>query len=71
MLIEEWLSSDNTVAAEGMKVNPKHGFPHVMMPDKALIFKEKNFKQFCHTNRITQKFPALGCAVTNELAECN
>ncbi|GBM66736.1 Uncharacterized protein K02A2.6 [Araneus ventricosus] len=48
-----------------------HGYPLVMVSDNVSIFTNKEFKYFCCTNGIKQKFIAPGHPATNGLAERN
>lgn len=46
-----------------------HGFPEVLVSDNATIFTSEEFKQYCATNGIFQKFSAPNHPATNGLAE--
>lgn len=48
-----------------------HGYPKVMVADNATIFTNDQFKSFCASNGIFQKFCAPGHPATNGLAERN
>ncbi|GBL97384.1 Uncharacterized protein K02A2.6 [Araneus ventricosus] len=48
-----------------------HGYPLVMVSDNASIFTNEEFKYFCCTNGIKQKFIAPGHPATNGLAKRN
>ncbi|BES92812.1 Hypothetical Protein NTJ_05622 [Nesidiocoris tenuis] len=53
------------------EVFARFGFPDIMVSDNATIFTSGEFKQFCSTAGITQKFIAPGHPATNGLAERN
>ncbi|GBM68588.1 hypothetical protein AVEN_167585-1 [Araneus ventricosus] len=48
-----------------------HGYPLFMVSDNAPIFTNEEFKYFCCTNGIKQKFLAPSHPATNGLAKCN
>lgn len=48
-----------------------HGFPNILVSDNASIFQSEEFRGYCSSNGIFQKFIAPGHPATNGLAERN
>lgn len=69
-MIKDAPTSANTILLLN-DICASHGFPHVIVSDNASIFQSEEFRNYCTSNGIFQKFIAPGHPATNGLAERN